>query len=157
MFTVAIAPATWSMGRKAEASQAASRRPSRKVSTLWWSAVACSLSSLDATMTFSALSFPRGLAGSPLRRRVSLPGRGRLLGGGRTRRSGSACGRLAAARPADPAAALRGHVGVGNAASGAALVAAAGLLVDRGPRPPWLSAWSTPPSLVRSGVTDLSL
>jgi hypothetical protein len=43
---------------------------------------------------------------------------------------------LAAARSADPAAALGGYVGVGNAAAGAAFVAAAGFLVDGGPGAP---------------------
>src|SRR6266478_7689678 len=67
---------------------------------------------------------------------VSLAGCGRLLCGARSRRGRPSCRCLAAARPADPAAALRGHVGVGNAATRAALVAAAGLLVDGRPCAP---------------------
>src|SRR5712671_6952097 len=67
---------------------------------------------------------------------VSLAGCGRLLCGARSSRGRPSCRCLAAARPADPAAALRGHVGVGNAAAGAALVAAAGLLVDGCPCAP---------------------
>src|SRR6266481_8138579 len=67
---------------------------------------------------------------------VSLAGCGRLLCGARSRRGGPPCRCLATARAADPAATLRGHVGVGNAAARAALVAAAGLLVDGRPCAP---------------------
>src|SRR6476659_5040905 len=71
------------------------------------------------------LSLARGLARCRSFAHVSLAGRGRLLRGTRSRRGRPACRCLAAARSTDPAAALRGHVGVGNAAARAALVAAA--------------------------------
>src|SRR6266436_1996847 len=82
------------------------------------------------------LSPARGLARSRPFRGIFLAGRGRLLRGARSRRGRPPCRCLAAARSADPAAAFRGHVGVGNAAAGAALVAAAGLLVDGCPCAP---------------------
>src|SRR3954452_25477483 len=79
---------------------------------------------------------PRGLAHCRPLGRVSLAGRGSLLCGARLSRGRPPCRCLAAARGADPAAARRRHVRVGNAAAGAALVAAAGLLVDVGPCAP---------------------
>src|SRR5438477_3597107 len=79
----------------------------------------------------------RGLAHSRAFGCVSLASCGRLLCGARARRGRPPCRYLAAARSADPAAAFRGHVGVGNAAARAALVAAAGLLVDGCPCAPF--------------------
>ena len=70
---------------------------------------------------------PRGLACSRPFGCVSLAGCGRLPCGARSRRGRPPCRCLAAPRSADPATAFRGHVGVGNAAARAALVAA---LVD---------------------------
>src|SRR6266566_6235500 len=73
--------------------------------------------------------------GGPLGR-LPLAGRGGLLGRTGSLRGRPARGCLAAARAADPAATFRGYVGVGNTAARAALVAAAGLLVDRRPGTP---------------------
>src|SRR5260370_20419557 len=78
----------------------------------------------------------RGLAHCRPLAWVSLAGRGRLLCGARSRRGRPPCRCLAAARPADPAAAPRGHVGVGHAAAQAAPVPAAALLVDGCPCAP---------------------
>src|SRR5258705_12440244 len=72
---------------------------------------------------------------------VSLAGCGRLLCGARSRRGRPSCrcpataraADPAAARAADPAAALRGHIGAGSAAARPALVAAAGLILNRCP------------------------
>src|SRR5438270_47085 len=78
------------------------------------------------------LPLPRGLARRRPFRRVALARCRGLFRGARARRRGPARGRLAA----DAAATFRRDVGVGDAAAGAALVAAAGFLVDRRPGPP---------------------
>src|SRR6516165_10526351 len=67
---------------------------------------------------------------------LALAGGGGLLCRTGSRRGRPVRGGLAAARTADFAAALRRHIGVGNAAARAALVAAAGFLVHRRPGAP---------------------
>src|SRR6266446_10027636 len=91
---------------------------------------------MTVSSSLRRLPLPRRLARSRPLGCVSLAGCGRLLCGARSRRGGPPCRCLATARAADPAATLRGHVGVGNAAARAALVAAAGLLVDGCPSAP---------------------
>src|SRR3954469_5961051 len=94
--------------------------------------------------TGGRLALPCGLARTGWCRRagagshgsLALPRCSRLLGRARPRCRGPARSGLATARAADPAAALGGNIGVLDAAARAALVAAAGFLVDGRPGAP---------------------
>src|SRR5260370_35256568 len=80
-----------------------------------------SMSAEDDLVT--PLPLPRRLARPRPLGCVSLAGCGPLLCGARSSRGRPSCRCLAAPRPADPPAALRGHLGAGNPAARPALLA----------------------------------